>query len=319
MHTNTGVPYELLTQEIFQQILNQKSVHNIDVKQNVVLVGKSANHQIDIYWEFEQAGIRYRTVVQAKDWSTPVNQGELIKFKGVLDDLPSQPRGIFVTRSRYQAGAAKFAREHGILLYVLRQEPDPPPPEPLKVTNVGYARIRIAGVTPGMHFILETTVFTPTFSDLSFVCDHDWLEGIKQGLGGDVAHEIVTKRFNHLPHEVLLYDQTGKQVGNLRELYVKLARDAGEQGCARKEVKHAFVEPTFIEIPGSSVSRVKVISLCVTMEVQKCVDSIIVPTNFVIFVLKSLDDGSVKRFRGLREPLPAPEQTRSNLEASRPT
>jgi hypothetical protein len=96
----SGRRYELLVREIFHVLLNQNEVQNIDVKHNVTLQGKSATHQIDVYWEFEKGGITYRTVVQAKDWATVV-QGELIKFKGVLDDLPQQPRGVFVTRSGY--------------------------------------------------------------------------------------------------------------------------------------------------------------------------------------------------------------------------
>jgi len=91
--------YELLVQEIFHALLKQKEVQNIDVKHNVTLQGKTTTHQVDVYWEFEKGGITYRTVVQAKDWATPVVQGELLKFKSVLDDLPQQPRGVFVTRT----------------------------------------------------------------------------------------------------------------------------------------------------------------------------------------------------------------------------
>lgn len=59
-------------------------------------------YQLDVCWEFERGGIKYATVVQAKDWTTrAVDQGELFKFKTVLDDLPGQPRGVFVTRTRY--------------------------------------------------------------------------------------------------------------------------------------------------------------------------------------------------------------------------
>src|ERR1039458_4298024 len=96
---NTGIPYEILTKMIFEDIVNQKSVETIQVRHNVLLTGKTLTHQIDVYWEFVVGGISYRTVVQAKDWATPVNQGELLKFKAVLDDLPGQPRGVFVTRT----------------------------------------------------------------------------------------------------------------------------------------------------------------------------------------------------------------------------
>ncbi len=91
---NTGIPYELITQQIFQEILAQDSVVTIEVMHNITLQGKTLSHQIDVFWEFEMGGIRYTTVVQAKDWSTAIDQGELLKFRAVLDDLPGQPRGI---------------------------------------------------------------------------------------------------------------------------------------------------------------------------------------------------------------------------------
>jgi hypothetical protein len=64
-------------------------------------------------------GIAYETVVQAKDWKNPVKKGQLIEFKGVLDDLPGQPRGVFVTRTGCQRAAKDFAAAHGIILYEL--------------------------------------------------------------------------------------------------------------------------------------------------------------------------------------------------------
>ena len=118
---NTGKAYEKLTQAVFSQIVNQKAVDTIAVEHDVVLQGRTTKHQIDVYWEFEVGGVRYRTVVQCKDWTSPVDQGELLKLKAVLDDLPEQPRGIFVTRTGYQSGAKDFADAHGIVLYELRE------------------------------------------------------------------------------------------------------------------------------------------------------------------------------------------------------
>ena len=67
MSKNTGIAYEIVTQQIFQSLLNQTEVKNIRVEQNVKLQGKSTRHQIDVYWEYQLAGIVYRTVVQTND------------------------------------------------------------------------------------------------------------------------------------------------------------------------------------------------------------------------------------------------------------
>jgi len=118
---STGQPYEILVQAIFQAIHDQEEVATLLVERNKTLQGKTTPHQIDVYWKFEKGGIPYEAIVQAKDWQSRDKLGQLLEFKGVLDDLPGQPRGIFVTRSGYQRGAKDFAAAHGIILYETRR------------------------------------------------------------------------------------------------------------------------------------------------------------------------------------------------------
>lgn len=108
---NTGKPYERLAQRVFQEILSQTTAQTIEVQHDVHLQGKDAQHQIDVYWEFEVAGIKYKTVIQCKDWKNAVKQGEVFTFKTVLDDLPGRPQGVMVARSGFQNGARKFAKK----------------------------------------------------------------------------------------------------------------------------------------------------------------------------------------------------------------
>jgi hypothetical protein len=119
----TGQTYESLTQGIFQTILDQEAVQNIRVERNVQLKGKSTSHQIDVYWKFVLGRLTYETIVEAKDWNKRVDQGRLLAFKAILDDLPGQPKGVFVTRTGYQEGAKDVAASQGIILYELDQVP----------------------------------------------------------------------------------------------------------------------------------------------------------------------------------------------------
>ena len=61
---NKNRDYELLTQRIFQNILNHEGVNNIEVKHNVVLKGLKGQHQIDVYWRFELSGVEYQTAIE---------------------------------------------------------------------------------------------------------------------------------------------------------------------------------------------------------------------------------------------------------------
>lgn len=117
MGTNTGIPYEKLVQHIYQQIVKCDGIKTIDVQHNVTLKGKTTTHQIDVYWEFAIGGIIYRTVIQAKDWTNRVHQGEMLTFKAVLDDLPNGTTGVFIAKNGFQRGAIDVAKANGILIY----------------------------------------------------------------------------------------------------------------------------------------------------------------------------------------------------------
>jgi hypothetical protein len=178
--SNSGVSYERLGQEIFREILGQSHVP-IDVRHNVTLQGKTTTHQIDLYWEFKIGGICYTTVVQAKDWATPVGQGELLKFRAVLDDLPGQPRGIVVTKNGYQRGAEEYAHAHGIVLYELAENPAPErPAPPIVVTVEDYMSMAVVGLAypdspkslAGIR--VNFTISTPRYSNLRLQVDKAW-------------------------------------------------------------------------------------------------------------------------------------------------
>lgn len=124
---NTGKKYEELVQEIYQQFVNLgnegERIRPINVQHNVSVTGMSgAQHQIDIYWEFELAGTVYKTIVEVKDWSSPVKKEQLLTFNSLLEDIPGTPKGIYVSRGGYQAGALTYAKAHGIQLVSIHEE-----------------------------------------------------------------------------------------------------------------------------------------------------------------------------------------------------
>lgn len=123
---NTGKAFEKLVQEVYQSFLdyesNRNGYRNINVQHNVRLKGKTGvESQIDVYWEFELAGRTYSTLVEVKDWNSPVKLEQVRNFKSVIDDIPGFPNGIFVSKSGFQSGAKKYAEAHGITLIQLSE------------------------------------------------------------------------------------------------------------------------------------------------------------------------------------------------------
>ena len=108
--------YELLVRDLHDALVKNDSVDNVSVRHNVKIRGKSgAMHQIDVYWEFDVAGVKYKTCIECKHHNRKVQKSAVASFVGVLDDI-GNTNGIFATTVGYQSGAASLALHKGIRL-----------------------------------------------------------------------------------------------------------------------------------------------------------------------------------------------------------
>jgi len=279
MIDKTGKSYELLVQVVFQGILNQREVRNITVERGVVLEGKHGNcHQIDIYWKFALDDLEYETIVQAKDWKEPVDQGELLKFKAVLDDLPGQPKGIFISRSGYQKGARDFALANGILIYELREADVPPS---LQLPNTGWAtfkvlRMPLKGVIRAaddastgdlycMGFAWEA--FWPEYSNIRFQPSLSWAQDEYPTLDTSGIYKITIPAWPL--NELSIYNDRGEIVSNLLVLFRELAEGLVEEGIDQRRVTHVFEKPSFLRTTSSLFPRIKVDSVSLDLKVER--------------------------------------------------
>jgi hypothetical protein len=70
-------------------------------------------YNIDVYYEFMQAGVLHRVAIECKDTQRPVERDDVIAFHGKLQALPSTI-GVFVSSSGFQPAAEKYLQDHGI-------------------------------------------------------------------------------------------------------------------------------------------------------------------------------------------------------------
>ena len=70
--------YELFTREIYQQLVDADIVKATKVQHNVKLEGKSGQkHQIDVYWEYEIAGVTHKVAIECKNYSKSIAIGKV--------------------------------------------------------------------------------------------------------------------------------------------------------------------------------------------------------------------------------------------------
>lgn len=122
-----GMDYELFVQGIYQALMaSEEFSHqkNIEVVRNKFIVDRSGvERQFDLYWEYELAGVNYKTVIECKDYASRIGIEKIDALIGKLHDIPGL-RPVFATKTGYQSGAKAKAQANGIDLLVVREQND---------------------------------------------------------------------------------------------------------------------------------------------------------------------------------------------------
>jgi hypothetical protein len=267
---NTGRTYESLVEQVFVQLMEQDSVNNISVEKNKILQGKTTTHEIDVYWEFVLGGIKYSTIIQAKDWESKVPQGEMLKLKAILDDLPGQPRGIFVTKTGYQSGAMDVARANGIITYELR--------EPTEEDWEG--RIKT--------IVLNIKAYIPD-SKVQVVNDDAWLQSELRRL--DIKE--IELSVSGMENEIFIENEDGTNWKSIKDIKDEEQEKVGMAEVHGIEVNIPMDVPRYIKTGNPSFPRIKLKEIKVhisngVIESTTEIDG----TKMVGFMLKNLIDNS---------------------------
>ena len=284
----TGRDYELIVKAIYEALLSQHELTNLDLNHNVKVRGLTATHQIDVRWKFWHADTVYDTIVQVKKQKSRASLGDIMLFGGVLDDIPGQPRGIFITRAGFQKGALNCARERGINLVQLSELVKPPP---FKMTTMSTARLEIVPDT----LTLKVTVTTLKLSNISIVFDREW---VSANVPTPLLEAMIQSSFRFRGDTITFQSEKNQTLSTLRERISVFVNDHPMGGDLRLE----FSEPTFMsgnpEVePIFQLSKnIKIVSLGVTVDVVKEVsESAFTANAFTSYVMTNVLDNT-KRF-----------------------
>lgn len=112
---NDGSELEKHVQQVFSFLLNMKD-EGVVVGRDVQVVDKfGLSHQVDVFYQFERAGITHKVAIECKDHGRPIDNGEVAKFFGKMSSAGAL-RLVMVSRFGYQKLASEFAEKHDILL-----------------------------------------------------------------------------------------------------------------------------------------------------------------------------------------------------------
>lgn len=267
---NTGRDYESLVELVFKQLLEQDCVKNIKIEKNVVLKGKTTSHEIDVYWEFMAGNIKYSTIIQAKDWQQKVPQGEMLKLKAILEDLPGQPRGIFITKTGYQQGALDVAKANGIITYELR--------EPTEKDWEGKTQ----------KVILNIKAYIPN-TKIEVIPDEKWLQEELQRLNLKPENLVVSGQ----DKEIFIKNENGSIWKSLYDIKNEESEKFGMKEIHNQEVIIPMDAARYIDTGNKDFPKMKIKEIKVMVSIDLMEDTIEIDgTQMVGYILKNVFDNS---------------------------
>lgn len=102
-------------QDVYQQLLDIQDTKTM-VARDVQISGREgSSYQIDVYYEFEMAGIRHRIAVECKNRSRPLERDSVLAFHAKIHEC-SLSHGVIVSSGGFQKGAREFAEKNNITL-----------------------------------------------------------------------------------------------------------------------------------------------------------------------------------------------------------
>jgi Restriction endonuclease len=275
--------YELLVREIYQQMLDQDQAQNVVVQHNVQKQGRATSHQIDVYWELCLGGVTHKVAVQAKRWKNPIRKGDVLTFKGVLEDLPGTI-GIMVTSSRYQKGAVDVAKAAGIMICNLQENLGSPvccyPGATLTFRMKGFFKAPDGSLLGALADVEQKI---PALSDLTLKADSKWHQA------NDPLPESMASI--NLPEPVQFYDQDGKELITLTRILAEFYAEMHREGLMTARKTHRFENPTFVKLVDPPIT-IKEESLSATIVfTPKMTETVFKAPNVAVFILKNLLGG----------------------------
>lgn len=114
---------ESYTQYVYNTLLN---LHNegVVVGRRIKVQGNitKERHEIDVYYQFEKAGVIHKVAIECKFTARPVEKADVMEFHGKLNDI-GNIIGIMVSKSGYQKGALNYGNSFNIELKTLEDLP----------------------------------------------------------------------------------------------------------------------------------------------------------------------------------------------------
>lgn len=236
---NNGRKYEEFVSNIQKALLAAEmisSLDNVEIELNKKIVDRSGiEREFDIYWEFELGGNKYKTVIECKDYASPISIEKIDAFLGKTSDIPGL-KLIYATKTGYQSGAKIKAESHNIELLVIRN-----PDDSDWVAEDGTPLLR------EIHFNIRA-IQTPRIISFAPMIDRAWFESQSYL----TAEKINNEFSSFLNNQVFINDTVKLERYSIHELQTMLTTKIKDmpygKGYYKEKLSNAFLEGPSLQV-----------------------------------------------------------------------
>ena len=190
--------YEELVRDFYQGLVQDEGFDTVRVQHDVRLQGRSGTaHQIDIFWEFNLAGVAYQTAIECRRYNSKIKKSHVAAFHSVIADIGCT-NGVIVTTVGFQSGAVSYAEHQGIRLVLVNP------------------------MLREIHVKMDATFFD--VRNWRFVLDQSHVDEMKTRLG----LESIPFHLEGTPEEIRFSDAAGNPQDTLAELVGPYRCQTGE-------------------------------------------------------------------------------------------
>lgn len=221
---NNGKDYEKFVALLQQALLNAEKFteqKNIEIQLNKKIIDScGVEREFDIYWEYELAGITYKTVIECKDYNSRIPLEKIDALIGKIRDIPDL-KAVFATKKGYQSGAKQKAAHNRIDLLVVREQNES---DWQDVDGTPF----IKTIHINMQFQIPAKVI-----DFQPLLDPEW---VKDNIGHNLEVPVMTG----LSNEIFIEITDSGERSSLHELINKLPRACNEDETGELTKKERF-------------------------------------------------------------------------------
>ncbi len=111
----SATEFEKYCYRILKQYAERENLNNFIIEHNKKINAYDGEYQIDIYAEFTALNMKIKILCECKKLDRPVERKVVAELAQKLQSCKLN-KGVIISTSGFQSGAAKFAEEHGIAL-----------------------------------------------------------------------------------------------------------------------------------------------------------------------------------------------------------